>query len=95
VAVFYMGLGTLALGLIPRAAPPVTLGLVSGLFLLELIGSAIGLPDWLLWISPFDHVAFVPGGSIDVVPSLIMVGLGALAALGGTEAFARRDLVPA
>ena len=95
VPVFYMGLGTLALGLIPRAAPPVALGLVAGLFLLELIGSAIGLPDWLLWLSPFDHVAFVPGGSIDVVPALILVALGGLAALGGIEAFARRDLVPA
>jgi polyether ionophore transport system permease protein len=95
VPVFYMGLGTLALGLIPRAAPPVALGLVAGLFLLELLGSAIGLPDWLLWLSPFDHVAFVPGGSIDVAPALIMAGIGALAALGGIEAFARRDLVPA
>lgn len=95
VAALYLGAGTLALGLLPRHAPALALGLVAGLFLLELVGSSIGAPRWLLWISPFDHVGFVPGGSIDVAPALVMAGLAAAATAAGIEAFARRDLVPA
>lgn len=91
----FLGLGTLAFGLAPRLTSVVALGLVAGTFLLEMVGAAVKAPSWLLWISPFHHVSLAPAASLDWVTVAALAGAGALAALAGALAFARRDLVEA
>jgi ABC-2 type transport system permease protein len=64
-------------------------------FLIEFVGAAVKAPAWLLEVSPFHHLAFVPGDSINLGSSIVMVGIGLAAAAGGIVAFNRRDVVGA
>jgi len=52
-------------------------------------------PGWALAPSPFHWLALVPAEPFDVVASLAMVALGALAAALALARFRARDLVSA
>jgi ABC-2 type transport system permease protein len=95
VALLFLGIGALLFGILPRHSSGLTQGLVAGSFLLELVGSTVKAPAWLLDLSPFHHVALVPGGGIDAAPALAMLALGLVAGMTGVAAFARRDLAQA
>lgn len=91
-AVFVLGAGTLLHGLAPRVAVPITYILVAASFLLEIVGSAVELPPWLLNLSVFHHVAPVPAAEPDWPAALVLVTVGAALAAVGVLAFGRRDL---
>ncbi|TVP62576.1 MAG: hypothetical protein EA340_15460 [Nitriliruptor sp.] len=61
-------------------------------YLLDFVGPLLELPDALLDVSPFRHLAAVPASDLDVIAALTMLGIGALAALIGIAAFRNRDL---
>lgn len=90
-----LGLGVLVLGLFPRACSAAVYGLVAWSFLVDLVGSVAGLNHWLLDTSLFHQVAAAPAEPVRWLTDGILVGLGALGALGGVVAFARRDLAGA
>jgi proline iminopeptidase len=46
-------------------------------------------------VSPFHHLAFVPGDSIDVGSSIVKTGKGVAAAAAGIAGCNRRDIVGA
>ena len=94
-SLFVLGVGTLAHGIDPRRATAVAYGIVAWSFLIETIGVAVSADHWVLDTSLFTHVAPVPAVGIDWTSALVMVALGALAAVVGTVAFSRRDLVSA
>lgn len=92
LGLLFLGLGTLVFGFVPRLTASLTLGLVAGTFLLEMVGSVVKAPSWLLDLSPFHHLSLAPAASLDVTATLAMVAVAAFAALLGMLAFARRDL---
>ena len=91
-AVFVLGIGVLAYGLLPRAAIGVTYGLVAWSFLIESFASISTLSHWVRDTSPFLHITPAPAASPDWRSAAWLIGLGILAAITGIGAFARRDL---
>ena len=69
-----------------------SIGAVVLSYVLELLGTALGLPAAVLAVSPFHHVAAVPFEPIDPVASAVVCLLAVLASLLGLAAFRRRDL---
>ncbi len=91
-AVFTLCAGVLVLGFRPRLSTAVTYGIVAWSFLVDLLGSFIKGADWLRNSSLFTHMALAPGANPDWGTNLIIVLLGAAAAVLGALAFRRRDV---
>jgi ABC-2 type transport system permease protein len=92
VVVLFLGLGALALALVPRAGTTIAYALVGAAFLWETIGGLVEAPAWALDLSPFHHVGLVPAEAFQAGGAAAMLGIGALAGLVGAWRFARRDL---
>jgi ABC-2 type transport system permease protein len=92
-ALFVLGLGTLAHGVVPRATTAVVYGFVTWSFLIELLGTLVRANRYLLDLSVFHHVAAVPATDPRLPSAGLLLGLAAAAAATGVAAFARRDLV--
>jgi len=95
VVALFLGIGVLALAVVPRHTGAVAFGAVGGAYLWEQTGAIVKAPEWVLAVSPFHWLAFVPSEPFDVVASLVMLGIAAAAAVIGIERFRRRDLVSA
>jgi ABC-2 type transport system permease protein len=95
VTVLFLGLGALALALVPRAGPTIAYSLVGIAFLWETVGGLVSAPSWALGLSPFHHVGLVPAESFDTAGALAMLAIGAAAGLAGAWAFDRRDVLGA
>jgi polyether ionophore transport system permease protein len=91
-AVFILGAGTLAHGVLPRMAVTLTYTLVAASFLLEVVGAAVALPSWLLNLSVLHHVAPAPAVSPNWSSAAVLVALGVLLAACGAAALSRRDV---
>ena len=91
-AVFVLGLGTLAHGVVPRYAATLAYGIVAWSFLVQLIGSAINANGWLLDLSVFHHLAPAPASDPNWTSAATLAAIGIAAAALGAIAFARRDL---
>ncbi len=94
-AVFVLGIGVLAFGVLPRVAIPVAYGLVVWSFFVEIIASVFDSNHWLRDTSPLLHIAPAPAAPPNWTSAGILAGLGVLAALVGIFAFSRRDVVGA
>lgn len=92
VAVIFLSLGVLTLGAAPRLAGGAVYGLVGGSFLLEVVGSALRAPRWILDLSPFHHLAPAPAFPVNARASVVLLALAAAAFVAGFELFARRDI---
>jgi ABC-2 type transport system permease protein len=93
VALLFLGLGTLAYALAPRAGSGIAYGLVMVAFLWQLFGAALSAPRWLIEVTPFQHIGLVPAQAFRAGDAAVMVAVGAVAALAGLWAFRRRDLI--
>ncbi|HET7047844.1 MAG TPA: hypothetical protein VFI54_06190 [Solirubrobacteraceae bacterium] len=92
-AVLFLGLAALAYAAVPRAAAGIAYGLVAVAFLWQLFGALLGLPKWLVDVTPFAHLGLVPAQSFDAAGAAVMVALGVVVALGAVWLFERRDLI--
>jgi len=93
VVIVIGGLAVLTFGLLPRltVAVPVTVTVVG--YLLTLLGPALSWPAWVLNVSPFTHLAWVPSVPWAATAGIVMTCVG-LALLGlGLLAFNRRDVI--
>ena len=95
VVVLFLGLGALALALLPRAGTTIAYSVVGATFLWETIGGLVDAPGWALGLSPFHHVGLVPAEGFDLTGALGLLAIGAIAGLGAAWAFDRRDVVGA
>jgi ABC-2 type transport system permease protein len=95
VTVLFLGLGALALALVPRAGPTIAYSLVGIAFLWETVGGLVSAPSWALGLSPFHHVGLVPAESFDTAGALAMLAIGAVAGMAGAWTFDRRDMLGA
>jgi ABC-2 type transport system permease protein len=87
------GLAVFSFGLFPRltVAIPVTVTVVG--YVVTLLGPALSWPAWVLNLSPFTHLAWVPAVPWAATSGIVMTCLG-LVLLGiGLLAFNRRDVV--
>jgi len=92
VGVLFLGLAALAYGITPRAGAAVGYGLVTLAFLWQLFGSLLGVPRWLVRLTPFAHLGLTPAQPFQTVPVVIMTLIGLCAAALAAVAFLRRDL---
>lgn len=92
VVVLFTGITVLAFGIAPRATvvAPVTLAVLS--YLLDTFGTLLGWPRLVVGISPFHHLARLPGQPMTVTAIAVISALGIAAAAAGIVAFTRRDL---
>ena len=60
-ALLFLGLGALAFAIVPRPSSGLAYGLVAVTFVWELLGALLETPGWLLALSPFHDIGFVPG----------------------------------
>jgi len=95
VALLFLGFAALAYAIVPRASAGIAYGLVTVAFLWQLTGSALGVPKWLIEITPFAHVGFVPEQPFRALAAVVMLAIGAGCALTAIWIFKRRDLVGA
>ena len=58
-------------------------------------GAALSWPGWVVDLSPFSHLAYVPAEPLAVTPAVAMAMIGCVAGACGVVAFARRDLTGA
>jgi ABC-2 type transport system permease protein len=92
VSLLFLGLGALALALLPRAGAGVAYGVVAVAFVWQLFGGLLGAPHWLLDLSPFQHVGLVPAQAFELGGAAVMLALAALSAGAALWLFRRRDL---
>ncbi len=92
-ALALLGVATVLYGLWPRAAVPVSYGLVAWSLLIVIVGGIGAISPWLLDTSVFHHMAAAPAEAPHVLANAVMCALGVLGIAAGVTAFARRDLV--
>ncbi len=92
IAWLALGVGVAVVGLAPRLTAPVTYALVVGAYLLDFVGGMLELPEAVLDLSPFRHLAAVPAADVNVGAALVMVAVGLAGVVVGAAAFRRRDL---
>ncbi|MEU4245450.1 hypothetical protein [Actinoplanes sp. NPDC026619] len=85
VVALSLGASVLALGLLPRAVP------TAGGFFLLVITERLTLPDPVLRLSPFSHLAPVPATSPDWTGAFGMLAVAAVLSLIGVIAYEWRD----
>jgi ABC-2 type transport system permease protein len=95
LTVLFLGLGALALALVPRAGPTIAYSLVGLAFLWETVGGVVSAPSWTLGLSPFHHVGLVPAEGFQAGGAVVMLAIGIVAATAAAWAFDRRDLLGA
>jgi ABC-2 type transport system permease protein len=88
-----VGVAVALFGLVPRAAAAAW-GALGACFALSLLGPLLGLPGWVLDVSPFAHVPELPAADFRAVPLLALSAVAAALVGLGVGAFRRRDVVP-
>ncbi len=89
----FTGLAVLTLGIAPRltVVVPVTVAVLG--YLLDTFGAALKWPRSVLAVSPFHHLARLPGMPMSALAVLVMTALGLAAAGLGIAAYSRRDVL--
>jgi ABC-2 type transport system permease protein len=64
----------------------------AGGFLLTVLADSVDAPAWVAALSPFDHLALVPGSPPDVPAALVMLALAAGIGAIGVLGYHRRDI---
>jgi len=87
------GLAVFSFGVLPRltVAIPVTVTVVG--YVVTLLGPALSWPAWVLNLSPFTHLAWVPAVPWAATSGIVMTCLGLILIGIGFLAFRRRDVV--
>ncbi|HEY7031222.1 MAG TPA: hypothetical protein VH482_07850 [Thermomicrobiales bacterium] len=91
-SVLFLGIGALLVAAAPRAGVGVAYALIGLTFVWELVGALLGVPSWLLGLSPFHQIGLVPAAPFRAGPAVVMVAIGVAAALGALAWFRSRDL---
>lgn len=85
------GFAAALIGLFPRAAAFSWAVPVFAIVVIYL-GGALQLPEWLMNISPYQHISRYPAEPVDWAPLLWLTGLAAVFAAIGLAGYRRRDL---
>jgi ABC-2 type transport system permease protein len=88
-----IGAAVALFGLVPRAAAAAW-GVLGACYLMAFLGPLLGLPDWVMDLSPYTHVPLLPAASFDAAPLLGLTAVAAGLVAVGLAGFRRRN-VPA
>jgi ABC-2 type transport system permease protein len=78
-------------GLLPRWSLAAW-ALVAWVFVAAMFGILLDLPQWLLNLSPFQHVPALPASPMSWLPIVVLTALAAALIAGGLAALERRDM---
>jgi len=92
VTALFAGLAVFAIAVVPRHANGVAVGLLVLAVVVNLFGEVLNLPDAVLNLSPFHHVALMPAADFDSGSAAVLAGIGIVLAVAGLVTFARRDV---
>lgn len=81
-----------AYGIGHRFTAPVGWAALAVALVLGEFGPLLDLPSWLVALSPLDHLSPLPGGVLEVLPTVVMTVLAALLTGFGLMALRRRDV---
>jgi ABC-2 type transport system permease protein len=95
VVVLITGIALLTFGVLPRLTVVVPVAVTVIGYVLTLLGPALSWPGWIIDLSPFSHLAYVPAQPFAATSAIVMALIGCTAAIGGVAAFSRRDIVGA
>lgn len=91
-AVWLLGAVAVALyGVVPKAALAAW-GVFAACVVMGLLGRLLELPQWLLNVSPFEHVPRLPQADWTLAPLAVLVGASVAVAALGVGGLRRRDL---
>jgi ABC-2 type transport system permease protein len=88
-----IGVAVALFGLLPHATAAAW-GALAACYLSAFLGPLLGLPDWVMDLSPFTHVPLLPAATFDAVPLLALTTVAAAFVALGLAGFRRRN-VPA
>ncbi len=86
-----VGVGVLAVGWAPRATLVAWL-LIAYAFVILYLGRLLGLPEWMIDLSPFSHVPAMPVESFSGMPLAVLTLVAAGLIGAGLYGFTRRDI---
>ena len=86
-----VGFTVALVGLAPRAAT-VTWAVLAVCLVIGLLGKVLGLPEWLMTASPFQHVPLLPAADLAVAPLVVLTAIAAGLTWVGLYGLARRDI---
>jgi ABC-2 type transport system permease protein len=92
LVVLFLGLALTVHGIVPKWTMPLAAGGAGGLYLLSFLGPALDLPDWVIDISPWRHIAVAPPDPVNWPGTIVMSLLGLAFGAVGFLTYARRDL---
>jgi ABC-2 type transport system permease protein len=84
------GLAVALFGLAPRAALAAW-GAFALVAVAGLLGDLLKLPEWVVGLSPFEHVPALPARSLELLPLVVLTAAAALLMAAGLAGFRRRD----
>jgi ABC-2 type transport system permease protein len=86
-------LGALVVGLFGLAPDAIRLAwaALGACLMLWFLGPLLDLPDWVLELSPYEHVPAIPAADFAAGPLLVLTAVAALITAAGLVAFGRRD----
>ncbi|MGO9342212.1 MAG: polyketide antibiotic transporter [Acidimicrobiales bacterium] len=95
ISLLFLGIAALAYAVAPRASAAIAYGLVSATFLWYLVGSVLGIPKWIIDLTPFRHIGLVPVQTFQATAAWVMVAVGVATAAGAVAVLRHRDLFAA
>jgi ABC-2 type transport system permease protein len=87
----FAGVGLMLHGLSPRWSMA-TWGFYAFALVVGMLGEMLDLPQWMMNLSPFQHVPALPAASFEWLPIVALLVVAALAATIGRIALERRDM---
>lgn len=86
-----VGFTIAVVGLIPRAVA-VTWAALAVCFVVGFLGNLLDLPNWLMNVSPFEHIPEMPAAGLGARPLVIVSVVAGLFAWAGLAGLRRRDI---
>ena len=86
-----IGVAVAIFGLLPRAMGAAW-GALGACFLVSYLGPLLSLPEWVMDLSPYNHVPLLPAADASAGPLLALTAVAAALVALGVIAFRRRDV---
>ena len=90
---FFVGVGLLLVGVVPRAAFAVGSVLIVVAYVVQALGPILKWPNWFLVLDPFHYLRAVPVQSVDAVGLAWVSLVGVAVGVVGLRRYVRRDVV--
>jgi ABC-2 type transport system permease protein len=91
-ALFILGAGIWALGIVPRLTTVVAYGVIGWSFLIQMISSGLNINHWILDTSVLQHIPLAPAANPNWMSAGIIAALGIVLCIVGSLVFNARDL---